>query len=378
MRVLEILFERRRLVLAFVLVTLLVVASYLVLAEKQYEADAKLQVVPVAADDGTFAGFSLLREGIDEETPATTAAELVEASDVVDAVEERLGMSRDELRDAVSAKAEGASNVVTVSARWPDARRAAQIANAFAAEFVARRSSRFQADLTRAISRLRASLSDVPAEQRAEPPAREIASRLATLETYVGLPDPTVEVVSDAVAPASSVSPRPVVVAAAALGISLLVPLAAASALALLGARAPRTSRAEPEERDIERVELAPVPPAAASQDAARPPPEARPQGEPQPQPEPMAAALPASGVWSLPRLERLVEERAAEFPDRVEEWRTYLFFLRDHAAPDGQLPASFDVLVDEVFEDVLQTGTARADEHRERLRRGAQEECER
>jgi hypothetical protein len=40
--------------------------------------------------------------------------------------------------------------------------------------------------------------------------------------------------------------------------------------------------------------------------------------------------------------LERLVEARAADFPDRAEEWSSYLYFLREHAAVDGSVPASF------------------------------------
>jgi capsular polysaccharide biosynthesis protein len=317
---------------------------YLLFADKQYEAHAKVQVVPVAANDRNFAGFSVLREGADDATAAETAAELVEASEVVDAVADRLGRDRDDLLRAVSANAEGVSNVVTVTALWADAPGAAQIANAFAAEFVARRSARFQADLQRTIAGLRDALRDVPSASRGDPAARAIATRLATLRTYVGLPDPTVEVVSDAVAPQSHASPRPVRVLAGALGTALLLAVAAASAVALGASRPlPRAAEAKREREPTRAPEPTPAPEQVA-------------EPEPEPQAEaPSAPGTPAgAGVWSLPRLERLVEERAADFPDRVDEWRAYLFYLRDHATPEGQLPPSFDALVDEVFEDVL------------------------
>ena len=84
------------------------------------------------------------------------------------------------------------------------------------------------------------------------------------------------------------------------------------------------------------------------------------PKPEPEPEPEPVAAPAPApvpvedAGGLTLARLERLVAERGNEFPDRVEEWRSYLFFLRDHATPEGRLPPSFDALVVDVFEELL------------------------
>ena len=48
------------------------------------------------------------------------------------------------------------------------------------------------------------------------------------------------------------------------------------------------------------------------------------------------------------------MERRAREFPDRAEEWTSYLFFLRDYAAPDGTLPDSFDALISDTFADLL------------------------
>jgi O-antigen ligase len=82
-----------------------------------------------------------------------------------------------------------------------------------------------------------------------------------------------------------------------------------------------------------------------------------KPEPEPQPEPAPVVPeTVPAGdrGIWTLAKLEHLVEERAAEFPERVDEWRSYIFFLRDHADVDGGLPASFDYLVEEVFEPLL------------------------
>jgi DNA repair exonuclease SbcCD ATPase subunit len=57
---------------------------------------------------------------------------------------------------------------------------------------------------------------------------------------------------------------------------------------------------------------------------------------------------------WNLETLTRLVEERADEFPDHVDEWRYTLFYLRNEARVDGTLPSKFDALVEECFGELL------------------------
>jgi capsular polysaccharide biosynthesis protein len=88
---------------------------------------------------------------------------------------------------------------------------------------------------------------------------------------------------------------------------------------------------------------------------------------EPEPEPAPAAAREPAElraeaappeprrdGEYNLNALERLVAERRDAFPDRLEEWESYLFFLREHASSDGSLPASVDWLIQETFSEIL------------------------
>jgi hypothetical protein len=88
---------------------------------------------------------------------------------------------------------------------------------------------------------------------------------------------------------------------------------------------------------------------------------EARPEPEPEPEPERAPEPQPApavhtdrNGHYNLVTLEGLVEHRSGEFPDRAEEWTSYLFFLRDYAAPDGSLPDSFDSLISDTFSDLF------------------------
>jgi hypothetical protein len=71
--------------------------------------------------------------------------------------------------------------------------------------------------------------------------------------------------------------------------------------------------------------------------------------------PEPQPAATDGSrGRWNLTLLERLVEERGREFPDRLDEWSSYLYFLREYAEADGTVPASFDWLIQDTFSELV------------------------
>ncbi len=90
------------------------------------------------------------------------------------------------------------------------------------------------------------------------------------------------------------------------------------------------------------------APPAPPPEPYAPPPPPVPPLPPPEPEPEPFVLS-----TWSLPELERLVEQHAAASPSRVEEWRYYLLYLRDFAGPGGELPPSFDSLVHEAFSEL-------------------------
>ncbi len=77
----------------------------------------------------------------------------------------------------------------------------------------------------------------------------------------------------------------------------------------------------------------------------------------PAPEPEPVPQSQwpsPQPGGWVIQDLERLLAQHGNEDPDRIEEWRYYVHFLREHADVDGRLPATFDYLVEETFRDIL------------------------
>jgi len=376
--------------------------AYLLLAEDRYAAEAKLQVVPVPAGDRTFEGFALPR-GSDGAKAVETVADLVERPSVVDPAAMQLRLDRDDVLDAVTVQTEDKSNVVIVHAQADDPLRAAQIANAVAEEFVAERSGMFQGELNRTIAQLREELRNVPASERDVPPADALVARLTALRALLGERDPTVRLAGNAVARDRVVWPRPVPILGVALLGSLVLGLAAAAVLAAAGGRSAgpkddplaqreavlgeRVRAVTKRERALakgeaalgervkgvteregalgERVKSVTERERAlahrAGELAARERELERlarqaPEPEPEPEPEPVARAEPlaSGGAWSVVALERLVAERGSEFPDRVEEWQAYLFFLREHATMEGALPPAFDALVEETFHELV------------------------
>lgn len=387
--------------------------AYLVVAEDRYAAEAKLLVVPRPAGDATFEGFALPRVS-GGGSAAETVADLVERPAVVDSVAVQLRLDREDVLDAVTVRADDESNVVTVRAEADDPQRAAQIANAVADEFVSERSGAFQGELNRAIAQLREELRNVPASERDVPPASTFVARLTALRAFLGERDPTVRVAGNAVASDQVVWPRPVPILAVALLGSLVLGLAVAALLAAAGrgraapttddplaqretVLAERVRAVTKRERAVAKGEAAlgermravdereekvakrgsalgervrtvtereralarhAAEVAASEREleriAAAPAPEPVPEPEPEPELVTPAELLRPAGAWNVVALERLVAERGSEFPERVAEWRSYLFFLREHASLEGALPPSFDALVDETFHELL------------------------
>ena len=86
---------------------------------------------------------------------------------------------------------------------------------------------------------------------------------------------------------------------------------------------------------------------------AAAPPPPV-PEPAPVPQVETELALPPRTGTWNLTELQAAVDAYADPTPEQAENWRTYLYFVREHASPDGTLPRSLDPLIADVFAEIV------------------------
>lgn len=109
-----------------------------------------------------------------------------------------------------------------------------------------------------------------------------------------------------------------------------------------------REQRLDAGERDLaERATLAAAGEQELEERAAQVPPEPEPVVE---APAGQAVAAVRVGSWNVNDLQRTVDAQTGAPPEQVEEWRSYLFFLREHTASDGSLPPQFDGLVEDVF----------------------------
>jgi hypothetical protein len=421
----------RRWIVAALVLALAVGAAvaYTYAAPKRYDAISRVVVHPVPAGENTYAGIDVLRDAQDEARTMSTAAAYFETPDVVAAAADALGMSADDVRDHLDVRPLTGSNVLQVVGKDENARRAAEIANAVRQAGIAQRTARFQAQLAAVLDKV-GKLGSVEARRR-----------VVDLRTLQGRPDPTLETLTVATAPAEAAWPDAGVVIPAGIGIGLglaalillLPPLlrprravvdeeheqdladreqalerrsqaiaqrerelataveearAATADEGRLALRIGEVTKREQgmarqaaelkqREQTLEQREQALAERAASLQERERQL-LARDAGldarahelntraekfvqlerdleereTAPPEPEPPSVHHP--GGWTMQDLDRAVTQHADAYPERVEEWRYYLHFLREHTDVDGRLPATFDVLVDETFGDIL------------------------
>jgi capsular polysaccharide biosynthesis protein len=395
-------------------------AGYGLTAPKRYRATAQVLVAPVSPSDPTFAGLDVLRDTGGKRTAAADVAALLHGPQLADAVAASLGLrrSRSSLEHALHVHVVDSSDVVDVAAEDSTRTGAAELANSFASALISQRSASFQSQLSNAIRR-----DEKLLEAGAD---TAVARRLTTLKGFLGQPDPTVRLASEAASPGSSSWPD--VPRLVGIGAAIGAAAGAVIALVLLALRGsgrmrpaeydPAVSEAALEklvdrlearllaresalaarERDVQAkldelrqavsaatpakpddsgfrrreealekrveavtkreaemarhaAELAVRERKLAEDEAAAAERTAAAAAAPEPVPIPTNGA---AGRYSLTDLEELVARRGGEHPEKLEEWQSYLFFLRDYATSDGRIPASFDWLIADTFSELL------------------------
>ncbi len=222
------------------------VAAWALSAPSRFVARSQILLTPIAAGDHTFDGFSLLRDSADPGRAARTAAILIATPQVAEGVRVQLGLDQSaaSLLRQVRVIANPGRNLVTVAASASSGQRAADIANAFAAQAIAIRTAHFQSELQTAIARARSRLAAIPPVQRVLPASRALQERLGTLNGLVGTSDPTLDVGSAATAPTSPERTRSLVWIPVAFGGAMLLALIVL-AFALLGRRRTKSRAVE-------------------------------------------------------------------------------------------------------------------------------------
>jgi len=96
------------------------------------------------------------------------------------------------------------------------------------------------------------------------------------------------------------------------------------------------------------------APSAPPAEHAPAPQPRAEPVAEPTTEPASATFVLPRSGEWRVADVERLLAEQGPAFPEQREELAIYLDSFRTVAGPDGRLPGDVDLVIEDVFADLI------------------------
>jgi polysaccharide biosynthesis transport protein len=200
----------RWLLIAAIVVAAVILAFVGSLAQpSRYQASADLLFGRTTNADAIIAGGATADTGATPENAAATNIALASLDSVAVNVKPRFRgpVTVEQLRDAVSIKAEGASDVVTVTAEWGSPTQAAAVANAFAAEIVARRRETARADIQRAIDALRATVASAAPGDTAT--TAGLQTRIAELEALKASQTGNVHLVDRATPPKHRSSPKP-------------------------------------------------------------------------------------------------------------------------------------------------------------------------
>jgi succinoglycan biosynthesis transport protein ExoP len=212
----------------FLLVTAIGVIS-VITADRVYEAEADLLVIPVPADETVLRTLGLIPESSDPALDVETAAELIDTQAVAARAAAELGggITADDVLADVRVDPLPESNIVAVVGSASSATDARDLANAYADAAVAQRTDDLHARIDDLLPRLQAQLETAPEGDA----ATELASEVAQLQTLRTQQDPTLRFETPATAPESPVSPRTLltilgsILAGLALGIAVAVAL---------------------------------------------------------------------------------------------------------------------------------------------------------
>lgn len=229
-RYLEVVRERKWLILATMLLTVGGAILYLAVAPKTYEAEADLLVTPTPEGDELFSSLGVLRDSSDPARAVETAARLVTSIEVAERARSELGdeVEAQELLDQVSVEPVAQSSIVSITAKGSTAEEAADRANAFAKAVVEDRTDALHEQIERILPGIRAAAAEPGLSDRT---AENLNGDIARLQVLAEGNDPTIRVETEAPVPDRQSWPRPALTLAAAILVGGLLGLVAAFAL---------------------------------------------------------------------------------------------------------------------------------------------------
>jgi Mrp family chromosome partitioning ATPase/capsular polysaccharide biosynthesis protein len=235
---LEIIRQRARLIIACVVITTVAAGVYTKLAPRTYKAESRLLITPVNGESN-YVGLGLITNSSNPGGDVATASSLVTTPEVGALVASMIGNTTGRaLLSQVSAAPVAQSNVIGITAEASTAERAQAIASGFALGTVKNRTRTLHRQLESIIPALKAQLASLPASQQTG--QGSLGERLASLQTLLAGPDPTVSVEALAQRPTGPSSPKTKLSLIAGFLIGLVLGLGGAFALEGLDPRVRR------------------------------------------------------------------------------------------------------------------------------------------
>ena len=204
---LAVLWRRKWLIAAIVILLPLVV--YVVSSQRgeHYEADAVVQIEDTSTD-ASILGTQPANPSISEQTLAA-AARLVETRPVAEAAARQLGLPVSDVRsllDRISVATDVDAGFLTITGEDARPTRAAEVANAFASALIRTRTEQARAHIDGTIDELQGVLARLPSDDAGR---EQLVGQVQRLRTLRALRNYNAEVVDPATPPADPSSPRP-------------------------------------------------------------------------------------------------------------------------------------------------------------------------
>jgi len=197
--------------------------------EKQYDASSQL-LFRKSGLSNAVTGTSVNQPSLDPERDSTTNTLLVQSNEVAERVRRALALATpaDQLSDKLTVSSESNSDIITVTVRDPNPRRAARLSTAFSDQYVLFRKEQIRSEVADGERFLRARINQLPPDPSADGQRQDLRDALSTVAALGATQTGDVTVVDRAEVPttASVPTPRRDVIIALLLGLALGVAIA--------------------------------------------------------------------------------------------------------------------------------------------------------
>ncbi len=240
-RYVETIRERAWLIAMVVAITTGIALLYVATATKTYSAQADMLVTPVSGTDPALAGLGLITQSPDPTRDVETATKLITNTTVAARVKKALNLDEtpQDLLKKVTAAPVAQSNIVALTAEQSSPEASARLANAFARQSVAERTSSLHNQIDQVLPQLQTQAQRGGAGTGETP----LDSQIAELQQLRASPDPTLRLQNPAPVPTSPTSPKPALSIIGGMIAGLILGLAAAFAAQVLDPRLRREAQ---------------------------------------------------------------------------------------------------------------------------------------